>query len=360
MKKTFLVFALAGILLACKKETSTPNSNTNNTTDSTSNTTNNTNNNTSSSAVVSSIDCSSAVITGTLKVNELVNSVTVKINYTGGNGKAYSSQSINSTGVLGLTAKISSGTLSSGNGSLTYSVSGTPKSVGDAIFQISIGGQKCSVNINVDDVNQVSIKAGENITDIDGNSYKTVIIGTQRWMAENLKTTKFNDGTPIPLAIDPSSWLNAKAPARCYYDNNTSNAKYGSLYNWSVIGIYDINSKNVCPAGWHVSRDIDWQDLANYLGGEEVAGGKLKEAGFVNWVSPNTDASNIALFNALPGGLRTSNGNFYWINNKGYWWTATEQSGAESIYRILKFDSSTLDWSFDSRSYGMSIRCVKD
>jgi len=346
MKKLFIAFALTSVLVACKKESTTP--------------TNNNNNTTTNSAVINSLDCSSVLVVGTLKKDELASQVTVYIDYAGGNGKAYSTSTISSTGVSGLTAKMEAGVLNTGEGQFTYIVSGTPTSAGNAVFAISIGGQTCSFEIAVSDANQTVIKAGETITDVDGNQYKTVQIGEQQWMAENLRTTKFNDGTMIPLAIDNSSWLNAGVPARCYYDNNISNAKYGALYNWSVIGQYDVNSKNVCPSGWHVSRNIDWSDLEKYLGGSDVAGGKLKEAGFLNWDSPNSDATNAALFNALPGGLRTSNGDFYWIKQRGYWWTATEQNGMDAIYRIIKYDSGEINWSYEYKKMGMSIRCVKN
>lgn len=354
MKKLFFAFALTSALFSCKKETTTPTTNNNN------NNNSDTTSKTSISASVYSIDCSSALVIGTLKKDVSASSVTVMLDYTLGNGKSFSLQTIGSTGVLGLTAKLESGVLSNGDGQLVYVISGTPTTSGKANFKVSIGSVSCSFSIDVEDLNQTDIKAGENITDVDGNVYKTVYIGNQRWMAENLKATKFNDGTPIPQAIDKSAWLNAGVPARCYYDNNISNAKYGALYNWSVIGANDVNSKNVCPTGWHVSRDVDWTDLVNYLGGEEVAGGKLKEAGISNWETPNIDGSNSSLFTALPGGLRTSDGDFYWLKNRGYWWTATEQNGPDARYRYVKFDSGKIDWSFDYKRMGMSIRCVKD
>jgi uncharacterized protein (TIGR02145 family) len=352
MKKLLITIALTSVLFSCKKETTTPTTNNNSNSDTTTNS--------SSSASVQAIDCSSALVLGTLKKGVSASSVTVMLDYSSGNGKSFSAQTISSTGVVGLTAKLEPGVLNNGEGQLVYIISGTPTSAGKAVFKVTMGTASCSFSADVQDVNQTGIKAGENIIDVDGNSYKTVIIGTQTWMAENLRVTKFNDGTPIPLAIDKSAWVNADVPARCYYDNNISNAKYGALYNWSVIGVYNVNSKNVCPTGWHVSRDIDWSDLVNYLGGEEVAGGKLKEAGMTNWEAPNTDASNSSLFTALPGGLRTTDGDFYWIKNRGYWWTATEQNAPDARYRYIKFDSGMINWSFDYKRMGMSIRCVKD
>ena len=354
MKKLIFAFVLTSALVSCKKESSTPNTNNNG------NPVTDTTKNTSNSSVVNSIDCSSIQLTGTLKKGEIANLVSVKINYSGGNGKAYDSQTISSTGVSGLSAKREAGVLVNGNGSLTYVISGTPTIAGTSSFAITLGGKNCSFSLTIEDDNLSGIIAGENIIDIDGNSYKTVHIGGQHWMAENLRVTKFNDGVSIPQAISSSAWVNADVPARCYYDNNISNAKYGILYNWSVVGDYSINSKNVCPTGWHVAKDIEWVDLANYLGGEQIAGGKLKEVGLTNWESPNTDASNSALFNALPGGLRTSDGDFYWVKNRGYWWTSSELNVYGAKYRVIKFDGGNIDWSNEAVRTGMSIRCIKN
>ena len=348
MKKLIFAFVLTSALVSCEKESSTPNTNNNPLTDTT--------NNASSSSVVNSIDCASIQLTGTLKKGEVANSVSVNINYSGGNGKAYDSQTISSTGVSGLSAKRAAGVLVNGNGSLSYVISGAPTIAGVASFSITLGGKSCNFSLTIEDDNQSGIIAGENIKDIEDNSYKTVHIGGQHWMAENLRVTKFNDGTLIPQAIASSAWVNADVPARCYYDNN--NAKYGILYNWLVA---DGNNKNVCPTGWHVARDIEWTELTNYLGGEQIAGGKLKEVGFANWESPNTDASNSALFNALPGGLRTADGDFYRIKNRAYWWSpSSEISVYGAKYRKIKFDSGNIEWSYEPVRAGMSIRCLKN
>jgi len=159
------------------------------------------------------------------------------------------------------------------------------------------------------------------ITDIDGNVYHTVPIGTQLWMIENLKTTKYNDGSDIPLVEDPEEWADLLTPAYCWYDNNnTYKHPYGALYN-----SYVIETDKLCPEGWHVPTNSDWGTLINYL--EEPVGGKLKEYGTVNWKNPNTNATNETGFTALPGGYRTYfTGEFWYINDAGYWWTSTEFS----------------------------------
>ena len=153
----------------------------------------------------------------------------------------------------------------------------------------------------------VGLKA-QTLKDIEGNVYPAVIIGTQVWMAENLKTTKYNDGMAIPLVSDNNAWEALKTPGYCWYNNDAAANKnrFGALYNW-----YTVNTKKLCPAGWHVPNDKEWTTLRTYLGGEEIAGGKLKETGTTHWTSPNTDATNQTGFTALPGGGRRSNGEFF-------------------------------------------------
>jgi uncharacterized protein (TIGR02145 family) len=139
------------------------------------------------------------------------------------------------------------------------------------------------------------------ITDADGNYYNIVTIGTQTWMAENLETTKYNDGNNIPNISDNVAWSNLTTPGYCWYNNDDSTYKnlYGALYNW-----YTVNRGKLCPIGWHVPTDAEWTTLTTYLGGESVAGGRLKETGTMHWVSPNVGAINETGFTALPGSCR--------------------------------------------------------
>ncbi len=158
--------------------------------------------------------------------------------------------------------------------------------------------------------NQFIGKLGPNITDVDGNSYKTVTIGAQTWMAENLKTSKYNDGTQIPNVTDYTNWSQLTTGAWAYYNNDSANyAKFGKLYNWYAVNYETNGNKNVCPTGWHVPTDEEWTILTDYLGGESVAGGKMKEAGNINWGGINNinqDSTNKSLFTGLPGGDATS------------------------------------------------------
>jgi uncharacterized protein (TIGR02145 family) len=354
MKKIFFVFALTSTLISCKKETSSPTtSNGNNSVDTT--------NQTVTTPLISALDCSGAVITGTLKKGEVANSVSVKINYSGGNGKAYLAQSITSTSVTGLTAKLTAGTLVNGNGDVSYEISGTPVSAGTANFEIALGGKTCSIQLNIEEVIPTS-GYGPTISDVDGNTYKTVYIGTQQWMAENLKVSKYSDGTTIPNITDNTQWSNLTTGAWAYYENDpTKNAKYGKLYNWYAVSPTTNGNKNVCPTGWHVPTDAEWTVLTDYLGGVSVAGGKMKEVGTKNWQSPNKYASDSLLFSALPGGSRSYfYGGFYDIGYYGYWWSSSEYNKDDSWFLSVDTYYSNINRNSYNKVNGFSVRCLKD
>ncbi len=353
MKKVLFVFALMSAMVSCKKETTTPNKNGNNSVDTTTQTVN--------VPLISALDCSGAVITGTLKKGEAANSVSVKINYSGGNGKAYLAQSITSTSVSGLLAKLTAGTLVNGNGSVTYEISGTPASVGTANFEIALGGKTCSIHLNVGDVPQIIGKPGPNITDVEGNTYKTVYIGTQHWMAENLKVSKYSDGTTIPNITDNTQWNNLTTGAWAYYNNDAgNNAKYGTLYNWYAVSPTTNGNKNVCPTGWHVPTDAEWTVLTDYLGGKAVAGGKMKEVDTTSWNSPNTDATNTSLFTGLPGGYRGYYGDYNAIGYHGNWWSSTEYGCCSAWYCNLNSVYGFARSGDNRKEGGLSVRCLKD
>jgi len=198
------------------------------------------------------------------------------------------------------------------------------------------------------------------MTDQDGNVYKTVAIGTQTWMAENLRTTKYNDGTAIPNVTSASEWEGLTTGAYCNYNNTTSNdtiATYGRLYNW-----YAVNTGKLCPTGWHVPTDAEWSTLTNYLGGEDAAGGKLKETGTTHWLSPNTGATNETGFTALPGGIHDRLGSFYHVGYYGYWWSATENGVASAWVRDMEYNNSirSIRRGYNYKEVGYSVRCVRD
>lgn len=192
------------------------------------------------------------------------------------------------------------------------------------------------------------------VSDIDGNIYHTVIIGTQVWMVENLKTTKYNDGTPIPNVIDDSSWLALTTAAYCWYDNDIGHKKdYGALYNWHAV-----NSGKLCPEGWHVPSKAEWTTLGEYLGGLTIAGGKMKEAGTSHWgLLSNPAATNESGFTALPGGIHSSG--FIGIGYHGVWWSSTKNEYGPFCY-MLGHDHVALTYINSLAERGMSVRCIKD
>ncbi len=193
------------------------------------------------------------------------------------------------------------------------------------------------------------------MSDIDGITYKTVTIGSQTWMAENLKVTKYNDGTNIPNITNPVDWITSTTGAICDYDNILSNSEtYGKLYNWNAV-----NTGHLCPVGWHVATDLEWTLLTNYLG-DSIAGAKLREANIAHWKSPNKSATNESGFTALPGGYRSDyDGTFGDIGTYGIWWSATEYSINSCYYRSMGYTSNGVTRYLALKDAGLSVRCVK-
>jgi uncharacterized protein (TIGR02145 family) len=206
-------------------------------------------------------------------------------------------------------------------------------------------------------IGQSKLYSQDSIIDNDNNTYKLVTIGAQVWMAENLKTTKYSDGTAILLVKDNTLWRNLTTPGYCWYNNDSVTYKntYGALYNW-----YAIDTLNLCPQGWHVSTNKDWKILTTYLGGEIFAGGKIKEKGTIHWKSPNTGADNSSGFTALPGGYRDGMGGFNYLGNYGIWWSVASH-GIFKVWKVMLFDyGAGMDISYDGKNLGFSVRCVKD
>lgn len=201
-------------------------------------------------------------------------------------------------------------------------------------------------------------QAQTTVTDYDGNIYNTVTIGTQVWMKENLKTTHYLNGDLIPNITNGTAWSNLTTDAYCDYNNTPSNSvTYGKLYNWYTV----VDSRNVCPIGWHVPTDTEWTILTTYLGGVSVAGGKLKETGTTHWASPNTGATNSSGFTGLPSGRRFGDGTFYYLGYRGCWWSATEETpGSLAWDYFLDYDYAGISKDYDPLKDGMSLRCVKD
>jgi uncharacterized protein (TIGR02145 family) len=196
------------------------------------------------------------------------------------------------------------------------------------------------------------------VTDIDGNIYHTVTIGSQVWLRENLRTTRYSNGDSIPndtLGTDLNTMYN---PSYCIYDNDPENAKvYGLLYNWYAV----MDSRNIAPPGWHVPSDYEWMTLINNSGGLGSAGAKLKEAGTSHWGSPNTGATNETGFTALPGGCRlTKNYGFYGLGSDGRWWSALpDEDGGSWIFCMFAYDKNVYD-QINGHILWFSVRCVRD
>jgi uncharacterized protein (TIGR02145 family) len=183
-------------------------------------------------------------------------------------------------------------------------------------------------------------------------------------MAENLKVTKYNDNATvdIPNVTGEAAWTGLTTPAYCWYNNNAAayKATYGALYNWYTVDAASNGGKNVCPTGWHVPTDAEWTTLTNYLGGESIAGGKLKEIGTTYWTSPNTGATDETGFTAIPGGARNYDGTFRNIGNYAGWWSAKEFGPSSAWSRSLYYNDTDVNTTDDYKKDGLSVRCLKD
>jgi uncharacterized protein (TIGR02145 family) len=194
------------------------------------------------------------------------------------------------------------------------------------------------------------------VKDIDGNGYHSVIIGAQEWMKENLKTTKYSDGSAIQNAVEDAAWLNRSTGAYCDFNNTPSNANvYGRLYNWYAV----VDIHNVCPSGWHVPSLSEADVLINALGGETIAGGKMKSTGTLQngnglWNEPNTGGTNDSGFTGLPAGTRFDAADFRDLNNFAHWRTTDGWS------LRLRNNHTMVEKFFNYATNGTAVRCVKD
>ncbi|MCK4664529.1 MAG: hypothetical protein KAT68_16795 [Bacteroidales bacterium] len=231
-------------------------------------------------------------------------------------------------------------------------------------FVYFYGDEKTFTTDTVDPCNGIST-----VTDYDGNYYNTVAIGNQCWMKENLQTTSYADGTALVNGTSAGD-ITGDDTTKYYfaYDDNEGNVPiYGRLYTWAAI-MNEATSSNanpsgvqgVCPTGWHVPSDAEWTELTDYLGGESVAGGKMKEVGTTHWTSPNTDATNESGFTALPNGYRNYDSTFDGIGYNGHYWNSTEYSTTNAWNRNMNYSISNVNRDNHYKNYGFSVRCVKD
>jgi uncharacterized protein (TIGR02145 family) len=193
--------------------------------------------------------------------------------------------------------------------------------------------------------------------DADDNSYPAVQIGNQIWMHENLRVTKYKTGDiAIPLVADQDAWKNLTTDAYCYYNNNKSSfgTTYGALYNWNAV-----STGNLCPVGWRVATDADWNGLITYLGGLNVAGGKLKEAGTLHWILTTATVDNRTGFSALPGGIRDING-FSMVTVRAVFWSSTPNNSLTAWVREFFCNTNTISQIAYDKKAGYSVRCIKE
>jgi uncharacterized protein (TIGR02145 family) len=253
----------------------------------------------------------------------------------------------------------------------------------DSLFVWKAGVLVHKLSIKPADMDSITFKrptsiniAGPNVTDIDGNTYQSVTNCGLTFTKQNLNVSKYSDGTPIPQVQNATAWANLTTGAWCYIENNTANgATYGKLYNWyAVAGIYDAASainpalrKKLAPAGWHVPTDAEWTQLTTCLGGESVAGGKMKSTGTLQagtglWQDPNTAATNESGFTGLPAGYRFTNGTFYGFGlfGLGGWWSSSEDGTSIVWYRYVSYAQGDAIRGSSDKRYGFSVRCLRD
>ena len=220
------------------------------------------------------------------------------------------------------------------------------------------------------------------VSDIEGNTYGTIEIGTQLWMAENLKVTQYPDGSPITQIIDEAVWndITPDVQAYCWYNNQTEYSDTsGVLYTWAAAMNGALSSdtipsgvQGVCPDGWHIPSDAEWKILEMSLGMSQAdadnydwrgsdEGAQLKESGFSNWAIPNLGASNSSGFTAVPGGFRSAKGLFYSIDQYAAYWSSSEEAGTDKAwYRTLIFDKEQVYRQYNDMRLGLSVRCIQN
>lgn len=285
------------------------------------------------------VNSSAATLNGTVNANGSSTTVTFEYGLTTGYGSSVTAAESPVTG--------------SASTPVTFSLTGLSESTTYhyRVKAVSSGGTTYG-----SDQTFITSSASLTVTDYDGNVYNTIIIGTQEWLKENLKTTKFNDGTNIPLVTSDNGWFNLYSPGYCWYNNDAITYKevYGAIYNWPVS-----YTGKLCPTGWHVPSNEEWTTLTNFLGGESIAGGKLKEDGIIHWNSPNSGATNETGFTALPGGWRHPDGTFNDVSYNGGWWSNSMYSSIYAWSRSMRWDQSNVTNWYRDRRDGYSVRCIK-
>lgn len=277
--------------------------------------------------------------------------------------KYENSITINSEDIITITATTVDTIINGQVGTQTNCTTNINSVVRTSILTPVINGNTCGLVISsgsrIVSENILTYVPGTITTSCPDCVNEDISIGTQVWKKCNLDVTTYIDGTPIPEVTDPTVWDNLTTGAWCYYDNTSSNGTtYGKMYNWYAVN--DTLHGGLAPDGYHIPTDEEWSTLTTYLGGETVAGGKMKESGLCHWATPNTDATNESKFTGLPGGIRYFNGDFYGIGYNGYWWSSSEEDATNSRNRGLLFNSDNVNNGVSEKVYGLSVRLIKD
>jgi len=200
------------------------------------------------------------------------------------------------------------------------------------------------------------------VSDVDGNVYSAVEIGSQCWMKENLKVERYLNGDAIPTGLSSAAWQATTDGAFAIYNNVASNkAIYGLLYNWYAVA----DARGLCPTGWHVPIDGEWTQLTDLFGGQSVAGGQMKTTGTLSagtglWLSPNTAATNSSGFSGIPGNFRSSSGDYPFPGLRGDWWSLSESSTNDAWMRRLFYNNGEVAHAEFTKNWGFSVRCLRD
>ena len=197
----------------------------------------------------------------------------------------------------------------------------------------------------------------DNAFNMVAGKYPSVWIGTQKWMTRNLDVTHYRNGDRIPQVNRRAVWDTITRGAWCWYnEDSTNDSVYGKLYNWYAVN----DPRGLAPKGWHVPSDAEWDTLSSFLGGDAVAGGKLKETGTAHWGYPNAEATNETGFTGLPGGSRRPSGKFVFFGVNGEFWTSTQYKAVNAWFRYLLHYNGSLSKYVDAKQFGFSVRCIKD
>jgi len=222
---------------------------------------------------------------------------------------------------------------------------------------LSISCKKEGINIQSSGVTDNTVVTHSLLNDDKVPIMDTVKIGNQVWMSKNLDIRRYRNGDPIPQIRDRYAWISLTTGAWCWDSNDSANGSvYRKLYNWYAVN----DPRGLAPEGWHIPSDKEWKILAIFLGGQDLAGGKMKETGTSHWLSPNTDATNSSGFRGLPGGYRNKNGTFLDNGSNGYWWSSTETGPFRALYTNLSNLTGYLNRNGFNKVCGFSVRCIQD